>query len=60
MVLDEQAPSIRAERDGQRVGSIAARVPTLIRCIRAGHAYEAVVDAVDGGAIAVTVRRANN
>jgi hypothetical protein len=57
VVLDEEGPSIRAERAGARVGSIADRVPTLVNCIRAGNQYEAEVEAAEGGDVKVTVRK---
>ena len=56
VLLDEEGPSIQVVRAGVRVGSIGDRVPTLVRCIRAGEEYEAVVKAIDGGDVLVTVR----
>jgi len=54
--LNEAGPSINAMNGDQRVGSIVDRVPALLRCIREGNEYLAVVDRVVGGQVEVTVR----
>jgi hypothetical protein len=54
--LDESGPSIRALREGRRVGAITSHVPVLVRCILKGYQYEAIVDGIDGGDVAVTIR----
>lgn len=43
-------------QDGDRVGTITARLPDLFRCIQQGAAFEAVVLSIDGGSIRVKVR----
>ena len=54
--LNETGPSINAMIGNQRVGSVVDRVPALLRCIREGNRYVAVVDGIIGGQVEVTVR----
>jgi hypothetical protein len=56
MLALDPGPAIVCQYEGERVGSLTTRVPTLLRCLREGNTYSANVLSVDGGSVEVNVR----
>ena len=51
--------TLYTQKSGDLTGSIAAapKIPTLVKCIKAGHTYIAEIMAIQGASISIQVRR---